>query len=126
MAVLLCTGDTLVAISQSPLASEVEIQKLFECHPRQFLPPDFKWVYIVRKGPSIVPLQIAFLNTKDKATEEPKITKLDFHCELTEEEATEHRTTAKRAAWVSTGVSSTSACLKSMSLQGKKRTIALL
>lgn len=126
-AVLLCTDDLLFAIPESLLPSEATIEKRFDCHERSFLPTDFKGVDFVSDGNDIALSQMAYLDTKGKdTTGSLHATKLDLTRQLNDEELTQHRTAAGRLAWVGTGTSPTTACIASIALQGKQKTIALL
>lgn len=70
---------------------------------------------------------MAYLDTKGKYTSnnDPN-TKPEIHREISDKELTEYSTAAGRLAWIGTGTSHTSACIVSMALQGKKKTVSLL
>lgn len=129
IAVLLCTDDTLIAMSESYVQSEAAIEKRFECRERQFLPTDFKGVDVLKEGSNLVMSQMAYIDTKNKDSDNVSaktVTKPDLHRKLNDGEVTQHRTATGRLAWVATGTSPTYACLDSTALQGKKKTVSLL
>lgn len=87
------------------------------------MPPwrgDAKSVDILRDGNDLFISQMTYLHTKGKESDEKTHkTKIELHRELTDDEKTQHYTSAGRLEWVSTGTSLTSACLESTALKGK-------
>lgn len=126
MAIILCTDDMLLAMLKSLLHTEAVIERRFEFHGRKFIPADFKEVDLIQKEKEIVPLQMAYMESKGRPENiYSSKTTPELHRELKAEKISQHQTAAGRIAWLATSPS-TSACLASMELHGKVKTASTL
>lgn len=127
MAALLCTDDTMVVVIELHLSSGVAIGKRFEWRDHQFLFSDFKGVNILWEDLNVALSQLAYLGKKGKAHQnDTYATNLDLRLELTDDDASKHGTFAGSLPWTETETSFELACIASMDLWGKKKTVAFL